>query len=377
MRKTTKVMVVLGVILFLSGIMKCSMAKDKRVDGSKYIMLKWTQEKLGEIGNMKVSNDVIYVEAASDEGPKLYAIDIKSGKVLGSKSVNPGYRLRGVSKKAIYLARGDYFEVFDRIMWKKIWGKKIYEPRSLWIFECGLIYEDDDRDDYGYYEFVSMLDEATGKPLWKFRTFDGPKQCGEDFFFTSYDRNKSGRYINPKFYRLSLVDGKISVTTRKFCPDGWYLVDKIGNNFWVIVNFHKIGLLDMNSGQIKWEKDLEIPIWAPIVDTINGVVIIFSHVEHGDTAYTLWYGINTTDGKTRWKKWAKENSSELYGVKWSEIVNGLLLIGKRKKLILMDTLTGEILTQQEISVSHRDIEICGDMVIIRKTTRLKGYQIKR
>jgi len=89
MRKTTKVMVVLGVILFLSGIMKCSMAKDKRVDGNKYIMLKWTQEKLGEIGNMKVSNDVIYVEATSDEEPKLYAIDIKSGKVLGNKSVNP------------------------------------------------------------------------------------------------------------------------------------------------------------------------------------------------------------------------------------------------------------------------------------------------
>ena len=117
------------------------------------------------------------------------------------------------------------------------------------------------------------------------------------------------------------------------------------------------------------------------------VIIIYGNVLRESIPYTLWYGIDATNGKILWEKWAKidyEKSAAgpffmRAGDPWTEMADEILLIGKRGQLVLVDALTGEIITQQEKFPirgrrGHVDYK---DILIIGTASGLRAYQIEK
>ena len=63
-------------------------------------VLKWTHEEIGKLGvvSRPSKEGVLYLDVAGPGGPKLYAIDIKSGQILKAQEIQPGYHLLGISQ---------------------------------------------------------------------------------------------------------------------------------------------------------------------------------------------------------------------------------------------------------------------------------------
>jgi len=387
----------------------------------------------------KISKDgILYVDVVGPEGPKLHAIDINSGKILKSKEIQPGYELCGISQKVIYLVVLGQFEpksllAIDRANWNPLWEKTSTELDekfgSMLLIENGILYRrtflagqkrvpvDPDYPERGYRDIpqykteIGLLSEVTGKPepLWE------PPKDREDsyvahakgivsssnFKYLSIEKHiklrksAKARYVRETYetYTSSVLDlsnGQVLST-----KDWSTMPDILGqceadSTFFINAEGPCIISIDMNTGDVKWET--EKLITSPwFVGATKKVLLVYGSIEQRGTPYTLWYGIDATNGKILWKKWAKVDYEK--GVAppffmgdegWTEMINEVLLIGKGNQLALIDALTGEIMTQQEefpIAMWYGGHvfykAVYKDILIIGTPNGLRAYQIKR
>jgi len=379
-------------------------------------VLRWAHEEIGQPGifcefpyyfvfysggisgllgpGPKISKDgILYVDVAGPEGPKLHAIDIKSGAILKSKEIQPGYELCGISQKAIYLVVPGKFAnrpksllAIDRADWNPLWEKGATELDekfdTMLLIEKGILYR---RTFYAgekkvpvnpeypargyrvipqYKTEIGLLNEVTGKPepLWD------PKDTvhvGQSSGIVSPSHFKTlfvAKYISAErgsvksTYTSSVFDlssGQVLSTK------DWSAMPKIlgqceaDSKFFITAEGHCIISIDMNTGDVKWET--EKLITSPwFVGATRKVLLVYGRVEQRGTDYTLWYGIDATNGKILWKKWAKIGYEKgivdpffIGDGAWTEMVDEILLIGRGNQLVLIDALTSEIMTQQE------------------------------
>jgi len=129
-------------------------------------VLKWTHEEIGKPGfiSRPSKEGVLYLDVAGPDGPKLYAIDMKSGQILKTQEIKPGYHLLGISQNTLYLTPkvstnldnpksfrfviGGSLLALDRINWTQLWEKDFDDlntsssqrENELWVTEKGILY---------------------------------------------------------------------------------------------------------------------------------------------------------------------------------------------------------------------------------------------
>jgi len=401
----------------------------------EYVVLKWAHEDIGEPGvfsepsydfvfysggiesgllrpGSKISKDgTLYVDVVGPEGPKLHAIDIKSGKILKSKEIEPGYKLYGISEKTVYLlvapCRYTYeYEIesllaLDRTNWNLLWEKGPKELGKMLLIEKGILYRRGTE--------IGLLNEFTGKPELLCKPRDVVKDLAKDLAKEVYVVDALG-IVSPSHFKallvaeyipldrrsvkssyaslvLDLSSGEV-LSAKEWSHEPWilgqckeadgkfFLPTKEGSRYHIIS-------IDINTGQIK--RETEELLIATLLEVTKRFLIICGKIEQRGTLYTLWYGIDAANGKILWKKWAKIDYQKgiapplfMEGEEWTEMVDEILLIGRGNRLTLVDALSGEIVAQREDfpAVPRTHLAVYKDMLIVGTQNGLRAYRIK-
>lgn len=341
-------------------------------------------------------NGILYVEVAGPEGPKVYAIDVISGKILKNKPIDLGYTLLGTSKNAVYLGlfekdKNKNLIALDRAKLDTLWHKDLKElgmPR-IWITEKGIFYSTSPIRETE----IGFIDDITGQVLWRKKVKRGFTVTKKVLFLKESDQIREGMRITGWWIvtttSLDLSTGKfLGVEKRKIGTGGFPPLDLylLGIDFLGRLSEDKEGIvaLDINTGQLKWKSEkMKIGLPLRLAGATEKVVILHSSVSHKDEKYTLWYGVDATNGKILWEKWAQCRKDELclYGDTWTGMADEILLVLKGSiggDLILVDTITGRIIGEQKkIPIVGRHHQATyKDILIVGMANGLKAYQIK-
>ena len=389
------------------------------------LSLKWVNEDIGDPEKIVVSDGKIYAQVADVEGPVLYIVDVDSGAVLESKNLRIGHTILGASQDAVYFDAESYFYAVDKGDWNELWRKDQDERDKIIVTKNGLIYKDR--------EFIYLIKDNINQPLAKFGRESLPKAgsfiafhfmtgpdywhargLGDNFvYLSSHVETDDHTEIKINQYDLATGNKSGSVMWVKYDRQlreeyEWVPLAERNNNLLAVMIsqelqqfLRKIGLLDMYNGQFKWISD-ELEIYlkeeAIFYDDANDMLIVFGNVKHGDVSYTVWYGIDASNGKIVWKKQIraddphtddKQDIQYLYirerrGDEWVDIINGVLVVGRdrEEKLVFVDALSGDILGQAEVptytdrwrrtSVNYKQYE---DKLIVTTNDDLRCYLV--
>ncbi len=373
-----------------------------------YITLKWQQE----IGapRLIINDGVAYARAIGSEGPKLYAIDATSGKILRSVRVESSSYLIGSSDEVIFLGdeKSRSLKAFDMSRLAQLWTKEYqnysldFTRKGVWAYEQGFYFDNlsskpkstlnPPREPRSF-----MLDPLSGEPLWESKQWEGILCEGRSTFYigtAAIDRSL--------IQRLDSGTGKI-IWSRSNVEDYSYLTPlaEVNNNLLVRISASEgqwLGSLDIVSAEFKWKTKLEGEDWPNLTLALvtSKMVVVWTDDIPGQSVF---YGIELNTGKVVWEKWFKNNynsfAAPVLQVRHTGENEFLLItkcerIGETIGLSVLDYDSGEEIPIDisKESVMNMLIGLGGggnpsvlrgnyykNMLIIGDDTGLKGYQM--
>lgn len=371
--------------------------------------LVWANEEIGSPEYFSISEGKIYAQVAGVEGPKLYVINADTGSLLEFMDLNLGHFLLGVSNKAVFFDAGSYFFALDKKDWNELWRMDWDETTGVSVTKSGLICNDKDHiymieDNINQplwsHKGFQYIYSSRSAPKILPKGVSGLAMGGgippEQNFFSGIGNNfiyissieETIDQVVIKINRYDLITGSLSGsvpwliysddgTRLELQPFQWDPFGEVKGN--LLTRYFsaegliekKIGFVNIEKGQLEWtseELDVEriesVTRNPHLYDEINNTLILFGEAKHGNISYTVWYGLDAADGKTVWKKqvqsdrWIPDENKEAIhalfmhgsGNAWVQIINGVLIIGRAQegKLTFVDTLSGEILDQEEV-----------------------------
>jgi hypothetical protein len=371
--------------------------------------LKWIVKERSTSGIASggfVSDDgVLYTVVSSIAGDYLHAIEIATGKIIRSRplSMMREERLLGISKKAVYLFREEKpysLVALDRLTFQVLWDKDCrdlgigyFDGLFCWwgmseygpLYSLGLPYRNSP---------LWLIDESRGEVLWERQP--APEESKRGWRIAALGRTVALLLIfepsQVNYVSIDLSNGK-SLWERQFRDSlGQHL---IGQNLLLVLETEKeqvsrIRLMDMNTGDIKWENKKEAELH--FVDANEQVLLFFSPLKE----YMIWHGLSPINGRTLWEK-RTETGDVMYfsvGGRVSSpsgvgLVNGFLAISRNGNLYLVDALTGKIVgeyqeffpffTQRTTAERVREqlLTYYQDMLIVSSGEGLKAYLVTK
>jgi len=405
------------------------------------IELKWILERIGAPEpfywglnppkNPSIGDDgILYVEVAAPDGPRLYAVDIRSGTVRKTAPLKVGYRLLGASGRAIYIANFDshhkemqHLLALDKATWTQLWEMhperqlmRVEHITSFGLFVCEARKISPPR---------MVLDETTGSPLCRLEgddrklpqgmhlsresrvdtlgtcyiaavdEIDGSTKPGNVVFSLRMYSLRDGRLLwankLPAPYDL-LTQGDCAVTSNdKMFLLGMPLREALRSEM-----FHdpfnaayrgpgdllRVVCINRTRGGVEWKsRPLEDIDSAPRVAGVSRrALVLWDEVSHGYEKYALWLGIDASTGSLLWKKLCAPGATDaaaFFCPEFAGVVDRALVLHKDDRLFLVDVLTGTLIGSEPASVAGSSSVILFDeTIVVRTGAGLRGYQVR-
>ncbi len=329
------------------------------------ISLKWEQATIGRPDHL-AGDRTVYVDVAGPQGPQVHAIDTRSGKILATKNLQPGYEVLGVSAGAVYLGPFSQFKrtrrvgsilALDKATLTPLWSASFADQnmKRVFIVRQGIYYERGVRlaqEKGRWITETGRLAEKSGQPVWNRQLdkrdgliciggFGGDRINGEAQLRVSSSNmmrtGRGGAFSTDVFCLLEGLDlatGQTMWSRELRLPHTFFLgsFPVASNSCFVWVNHprhfahiaisetteaakqssdgaYKLAACDLKTGRTKWESErideLASCAHAWMAGASSEAVIVHGEVAHGHTPYRLWVGVNSRTGKVTWKKWAK------------------------------------------------------------------------